>query len=92
MLRDLLLTTPSAPLRNGIFLLVAQPPLSRNCASNSFIFSRHKTGAVSFCFWSGRRTVGILLENGGEWSRLATNTIPGFITPSGALIVVGRQE
>jgi hypothetical protein len=64
-LRDLLLTTihaspyrdrasrPSAPLRNGIFLFEAQPPLSRNCASNSFIFSRHKTGAVSFCFWSG---------------------------------------
>src|SRR5215467_6375598 len=37
---DLLLTTPSAPLRNGIFLLMAQPPL---------------------------------LENGGEWTRLATN-------------------
>jgi len=33
-----LLTTPSAPLRNGIFLLVVQPPL---------------------------------LENGGEWTRLA---------------------
>src|SRR5262249_21235724 len=26
-LHDLLLTTPAAPLRNGIFLLVAQPPL-----------------------------------------------------------------
>src|SRR5215472_7487335 len=39
-LRDLLLTTPSAPLRNGILLLMAQPPL---------------------------------LENGGEWTRLATN-------------------
>ena|SRR5215475_1922011 len=35
-----LLTTPSAPLRNGIFLLVAQPPL---------------------------------LENGGEWTPLATS-------------------
>ena len=42
-LRDLLLTTPSAPLRNGIFLLRAQPPL---------------------------------LENGGEWTRLATNPSP----------------
>src|SRR5215467_14076375 len=28
---------------------------------------------VPFCYWSGRRTVGILLENGGEWTRLATN-------------------
>ena len=37
-----LITTPSAPLRNGIFLLMAQPPL---------------------------------LENGGEWTRLATNPI-----------------
>src|SRR5215831_5805370 len=35
-----LLTTPSAPLRNGLFLFLAQPPL---------------------------------LENGGEWTRLATN-------------------
>src|SRR5215831_17882528 len=42
-LRDLLLTTPSAPLRNEIFLLMAQPPL---------------------------------LENGGEWARLATNPSP----------------
>jgi len=38
-----LLTIPSAPLRNGIFLLMAQPPL---------------------------------LENGGEWTRLATNPFP----------------
>src|SRR5215475_6438622 len=29
-LRDLLLTTPSAPLRNAIFLLMAQPPLLEN--------------------------------------------------------------
>src|SRR5215813_8796831 len=29
-LRDLLLTTPSAPLRNGTFLLMAQPPLLEN--------------------------------------------------------------
>src|SRR5215475_15535469 len=29
-LRDLLLTTPSAPLRNEIFLLMAQPPLLEN--------------------------------------------------------------
>src|SRR5215813_1575941 len=42
-LRDLLLTTPSAPLRNGDFYLWAQPPL---------------------------------LENGGEWTRLATNPTP----------------
>src|SRR5215475_6407280 len=28
---------------------------------------------VPFCYWSGRRTVGILLENGGEWTRLATD-------------------
>src|SRR5215813_15517004 len=42
-LRDLLLTTPSAPLRNGIFLSMAQPPL---------------------------------LENGGEWARLATYPVP----------------
>jgi hypothetical protein len=48
--------------------LMPRAPLLRNCASNSFIFSTRKTGAVSFCFWSGRRTVGILLENAaGEW-------------------------
>src|SRR5215471_3559635 len=29
-LRDPLLTTPSAPLRNGNFLLMAQPPLLEN--------------------------------------------------------------
>jgi hypothetical protein len=29
-LRDLLITTPSAPLRNGLFLLMAQPPLLEN--------------------------------------------------------------
>jgi len=33
---------------------------------------------VPFCYWSGRRTVGILLENGGEWTRLATNPIPSI--------------
>jgi hypothetical protein len=49
-----------------MFLLMAQPPLLRNCASNSFIFSTRKTGAVSFCFWSGRRKVGILLEKEGN--------------------------
>src|SRR5215467_4020263 len=38
-----LLTTPSAPLRNGIFLLMEQLPL---------------------------------LENGGEWARLATHPFP----------------
>ena len=51
-------------------------PLSRNCAGNSFIFCRHKTRAVPFCFWSGRRTIGILLENGGEWHKLHPRSSP----------------
>src|SRR5262249_35252360 len=42
-LRDILLTTPSAPLKERDPLLMSQPPL---------------------------------LENGGEWTRLATNPSP----------------
>ena len=39
-------------------LFIAQPPLSRNCARKSFICVWRR----SLLFWSGRRTVGILLE------------------------------
>src|SRR5215831_20807017 len=48
-----LLTTPSAPLRNGIFLLMAQPPI---------------------------------LENGGEWTRPATNHSPRVATCATVLL------
>src|SRR5215813_10092395 len=45
-LRDLLITTPSAPLRNGVFFIEAQPLLLENggdwACSNDFPLSRSR--------------------------------------------------
>src|SRR5262252_5176093 len=42
-----------------------------------------------FCYWYGRRTVGILLENEGEWTPLATNTIP--LHPRRTILIQGNH-